>query len=67
MLHDMIGQVLSGSSYPVNIIFFSIILSGSMLLKEPTAATVGAATVGAATPPKCFRAIKGRGGKQIGA
>jgi len=48
--------------YPVRMIFFNIILSGSTLFKEPTAATIeGLAS------PTFFVAIKGRGGNEIGA
>jgi len=50
------------NSYPVNTIFFRIILSGSMLLKEPTAAIAGAAL-----PSALFKTINGRGGNEIGA
>lgn len=48
--------------YPVKMIFFRTILSGSTLLKEPTAATDGG------EPPfPSFRTIRGSGGKDIGA
>lgn len=53
---------MTEESYPVKIIFFRIILSGSILLKEPMAATVA----GVASS-LIFRAIKGRGGNEIGA
>ena len=43
-------------------IFFRVILSGSILLKEPTAATEGDAEA-----TSLFKTIKGRGGKEIGA
>lgn len=43
-------------------IFFRIILSGSTLLNEPTAATAGEAA-----SPIFLRAMSGRGGKEIGA
>lgn len=43
-------------------ILFKIILSGSILLNEPTAATEGDAEVGS-----LFSTTKGRGGKEIGA
>lgn len=43
-------------------IFFRIILSGSILRNDPTAATAGEA----ASPPALI-AISGRGGKEIGA
>lgn len=49
--------------HPVKIIFFRIILSGSILLNEPTAAIAGEV----ASPCPLFTAIRGRGGKEIGA
>lgn len=50
------------ASYPVKMIFFKIILSGSILFNEPTAASAGARE-----SPLLFKTIKGRGGKEIGA
>ena len=43
-------------------IFFRLILSGSILLNEPTAATEGDAE-----STSLFKTIRGRGGKEIGA
>ncbi|KDP36816.1 hypothetical protein JCGZ_08107 [Jatropha curcas] len=60
--NDVNERLVMSATYPVNIIFFSIILSASMLLKEPTAATVGALP-----PSPRFKTIKGRGGNEIGA
>jgi len=48
--------------YPVKITRLRIILSGSTVFSEPTAATTGAAF-----SPDIFRIIEGRGGKEIGA
>jgi len=48
--------------YPVKITRLRIILSGSTVFSEPTAATSGAAF-----SPDNFRIIEGRGGKEIGA
>lgn len=49
-------------TYPVKIIFLSVIRSGSTLLNEPTAATTGQVS-----SSWLFKATRGSEGKQIGA
>ena len=60
--YQTVGLDKYQQTYPVKITRLRIILSGSMDLSAPTAATAGAAS-----SPVLFRIIEGRGGNEIGA